>query len=64
VRLASPDVASFHKPVAGVRIRRDGDSYRFRLTEVSGGLYSWDELTMTATSFPGFILAMRNLLRG
>lgn len=51
------------QPVAGVRIRRDGDSYRFRLTEVSGELYSWDELSMKTTSFAGFVQAMRDLLR-
>jgi hypothetical protein len=50
------------KPVAGVRIRRDGDSYRFRLTEVSNGNYSWDEIAMKTTSFAGFIHAMRDIL--
>jgi hypothetical protein len=51
------------QPVAGVRLRRDGDAYVFRLTEVSGEVYSWDELTMKTTSFPGFVHAMRDLLR-
>jgi hypothetical protein len=51
------------QPSAGVRIRRDGDAYVFQLTEVSGDLYSWDELTMKTTSFPGFVQAMRDLLR-
>jgi hypothetical protein len=51
------------QPVAGVRIRRNGDAYVFRLTEVSGEVYSWDELTMKTTSFPGFVRAMRDLLR-
>jgi hypothetical protein len=50
------------QPAAGVRIRRDGHSYRFRLTEVTGELYSWDELTMKTTSFLGFVHAMRDLL--
>lgn len=51
------------RPSAGVNIRRDGDSYRFRLTEAAGEIYSVDELTMKATSFPGFVNAMRDLLR-
>ncbi len=48
------------QPVAGIRIRRDGDSYRFRVTEVTGELYSWDELSMKTTSFEGFVHAMRD----
>jgi len=50
------------QPIEGVRIRRDGDSYCFRLTEVSGALYSWEELAMKTTSFAGFVQAMRALL--
>ncbi len=50
------------EPVAGVRIRRDGDSYRFRLLEVSGENYSWDEITMKTTSFAGFVHAIRDIL--
>ena len=48
--------------VSGVSIRRDGDSYRFRLMEVSNGNYSWDEISMKTTSFAGFIHAMRDIL--
>lgn len=51
------------QPAPGVTIRWDGDEYRFRLTEVSGDVYSWDELTMSSSSFGGFVDAMRDLLR-
>ena len=34
-----------------------------RLPEVSGELYSRDELSMKTTSFAGFVHAMRDLLR-
>jgi hypothetical protein len=52
------------RPTAGVSVRRDGDTYRFRLKEVTGDIYSWDELVMKATSFSGFVRAMSELLRG
>ena len=49
-------------PRSGVAIRRDGNEYRFRLTEVNGTAYTWDELVMGAASFPGFVTALRDLL--
>jgi len=51
------------EPLPGVIIRNFGDRYTFRLTEVTGYLFSWDEFWMSAKSFPGFLAAMRDVLR-
>ena len=47
----------------GVKIWSQPDGHHFRLTEVVGGLYSWDELVMSPESFPGFVKAMADLLK-
>jgi hypothetical protein len=52
------------QPVAGCLIRGDRDAFRFRVTTVTGDVYSWDEVAMKATSFAGFVHAMRDLLAG
>lgn len=51
------------QPVAGVTIRHFGGRYNFRLTEVTGEIYSWDELSMSDSSFSGFVAAVRDILR-
>jgi hypothetical protein len=50
------------QPVAGVSIRRGNVGYHFRITEVNGEIFAWDEVSMSTTSFASFVQAMRALL--
>jgi hypothetical protein len=49
-------------PEPGMTWRESGGMVYVRLTETTASYASYDELTMTPTSFEGFKLAMANLL--